>query len=87
MIAFFQNKNVERIIEIILIIFGVFLIYQIIRSMLGGSWEVEDIIIGILLFNTGAVLTIGMIVAELKSDQKHLKDRVDKIEDQFRMNK
>ena len=87
MVKFFQNGKVEKVIEIILVLFGLFLIFQLIRKIFWGSWDVEDIIIGILLFNTGAILTIGMIVAELKSDYKHIGNRVQKIEDQLQKRK
>jgi len=87
MATFLQNGKVEKMIEIILVLFGLFLIFQLIRKMFGGSWSVEDIIIGLLLFNTGAILTIGMIVAELKSDYKHIDNRVQKIEDQLQKRK
>ena len=87
MATFLQNGKVEKMIEIILVLFGLFLIFQLIRKMFGGPWSVEDIIIGLLLFNTGAILTIGMIVAELKSDYKHIDNRVQKIEDQLQKRK
>lgn len=87
MVKFLQNGKIEKVIEIILVLFGLFLIFQLIRKIFGGSWAVEDIIIGLLLFNTGAILTIGMIVAELKSDYKHIGNRVQKIEDQLQKRK
>lgn len=67
------NKHTIRIMKIILTIFAAYLIYQIIRKMIGGSWSIEEIILGILILNVGATFTVGLLMAELKSDIKHLK--------------
>ena len=73
------REIVESLLVIILIIFGLYIVYQIIRYLLGGSWTVEDIIISLLLFILGALLTIsiylakvGVSVAKLGSDHNHL---------------
>lgn len=91
MSAFFQNKRVEKVVEIAVAVFGLYVMFQLIKKIFGGSWDTEDIVIGILLFNTGAILTVGMITAEMKSDYKHLNARmqgieskVHNIENQFR---
>ncbi len=78
--AFFQNKRVEKVIEIAVAVFGLYVMFQLIKKILGGSWDTEGIVIGILLFNTGAILTVSMITAEMKSDYKHLNDRIQGIE-------
>ncbi len=59
-------------IIILLVILGLFIGYQIIRLLLGGSWKAEDIIVSLLVFNLGAVFTIGLMLATLMSDHKHL---------------
>ena len=38
-------------IDILLIIFGLFIAYQLIRVIFGGSWQTEAIIIALLMFN------------------------------------
>ena len=43
----------DKITDIILVLFGVFIAYQILRKILGGSWQTESIIIALLLFNLG----------------------------------
>lgn len=71
-----MRTNTGKIIEIFIItllfLFGLFLIYQIIKKALGGSWGTEDIIISLLIFNLGAIFTIGLSIARLSSDHKHL---------------
>ena len=39
--------------DIILILLGLFIAFQIIKAILGGSWETESIIIALLIFNIG----------------------------------
>lgn len=81
------NKKTERIIEIVLVIFGLFLLIQIIKLIAGGSWTTEDIIIGLLIFNLGSIFTIGLLVAQLKSDHKHLKGQFRSLADDFKLHK
>lgn len=66
------KKTIENILMLVLVIFGLFVVYQIIKKALGGSWETEDIIISLLIFNSGCVFTIGLSMAKLKSDHNHL---------------
>ena len=40
---------IDKILTLVLIIFGIFLIYQVILFLVGGSWEFESIIIGLLI--------------------------------------
>ena len=40
-------------IKILFIIYILFLIYQIIRKELGGSWGFEELVIGLLIANLG----------------------------------
>ena len=42
-----------KIIEIILFLLGVFIAYQLLKKILGGSWQTESLIIGLLIFNLG----------------------------------
>ncbi len=68
------NKNVEKLLEILLVLFGIFLLIQILRKIIGGSWGTEDIIIALLIFNIGCTFTIGIMLAQLRSDHDHLKN-------------
>jgi len=61
------------ILIIILILFGTFIIYQLIRKILGGSWTTENIIIALLIFEIGLTFTIAVSLARLISDHNHLK--------------
>ncbi len=39
----------DKIIDIVLVIFGLFLIYQFLRIIFGGSWQVDTFFGGVLL--------------------------------------
>ena len=71
-----QKKTFDRIqliSVIILLILGLFLIYQIIRKIFIGSWSTEDIILTLLIFNLGCVFTIILNLARLNSDHYYLR--------------
>ena len=55
-------------IDVLLILFGLFIAYQLIRAILGGSWETEGLIIALLLFNLGLTWKITFNI--LKLDMK-----------------
>ena len=40
-------------LEVVLIIFGLFIAYQLLKAILGGSWQTESLIIAFLVFNLG----------------------------------
>jgi len=62
-----------KIIEGFVIAFGLYIAYQIIKKILGGSWGTEDIIIGLLIFNSGAIFTMAIMLSHVRSDLNHLK--------------
>jgi len=45
--------KIEAALKILLLIFAAYIVYQIIRKILGGSWESEQIIISLLILNIG----------------------------------
>ncbi|MBC8500587.1 MAG: hypothetical protein ISS25_03465 [Nanoarchaeota archaeon] len=78
------NEKVEKTIEILLVLFGIYLLIQILRKIFGASWSTEDIILALLIFNLGSIFTIGMMVAQLKSDQNHLKNQFKTLASDFK---
>lgn len=64
--------KLQFILIIILIISGLFIAYQIIRKILGGSWETENIIIALLMFNIGLTFSLTISHIKLNSDHQHL---------------
>ena len=51
--------------------FGIFIIYQVILKILGGSWEIENIILALLIFNIGFSFTIALNQVKTNSDINH----------------
>jgi hypothetical protein len=67
-----------------MILFGVYILIQVLRIIFGGSWTTEDLIIGLLIFNLGSIFTIGVSVAQLKSDRNHLKEQFKSLATDFK---
>ena len=61
--------SAQLILIILLIIFGLFIVYQIILKIFGGSWETEDIIVALLVFVIGFMFTIALNLVKL--DLRH----------------
>ena len=62
----------QKTFEIVLIIFGLFLAYQVLLKILGGSWGAEQIITALVVFNLGLTFTLATVVFGMKSDVGHL---------------
>lgn len=54
-------------IDLILILLGLFIAYQLIKAILGGSWQTESLIIALLVFNLGIVWKLNTSIWQLKS--------------------
>lgn len=65
-------EYVQKISEVILIIFGLFLAYQVFLKIIGGSWDTEQIVTTFVVFNLGLTFTLATVVFGMKSDLKHL---------------
>lgn len=84
-INIFLNQRIEKFIEIVTGLFGIYLLIEILRKVLGGSWSTEDIILALLIFNLGSLFTIGILVAQLKSDHDHLKEQFKSLANDFKL--
>ena len=86
-----MDKNtinaMEKVLIILLVIFGLYLLVQIIRKIIGGSWTTEDIILGLLILNLGSVITIGTMMAQLRSDHDPLKTQFYSLANDFKSSK
>ena len=72
-----KKKIIGNIIFISIGIFGLFILLQIVRKIIGGSWTKEDIILGLATVNIGLTFALGVGLGwplmELRSDFKYLK--------------
>ena len=59
--------------DILLILFGLFIAYQLLRKILGGSWQFESLIITLLVFNLGIMWKLNNSFWRLDSKfQRHM---------------
>jgi len=65
----------QIIFVIIFILFGLFVSYQIIKKILGGSWDSEDIIVALVILNLGITFTIAINTAKLSSNHNSLRNQ------------
>jgi len=47
-------------IDIVLILLGLFIAYQLLRAIFGGSWQAESLVIALVIFNLGLSWRISM---------------------------
>ena len=47
-------------IDVLLIIFGLFMAYQLFLKIIGGSWQAEAVIIGLLFLNLSITWKLAM---------------------------
>lgn len=69
----FFNEKLQKIIEIVVVLFGLYLLVQVIRKILGGSWSTEDLVLGFLVFNTTTLFAITIAVTHMRADLNNLK--------------
>ena len=55
-------------IDVLLIILGLFIAYQLLRAIIGGSWQTEGLIIALLVFNFGLIwkMSINLVKLDMK---------------------
>ena len=78
------NPKLQKIFEILLTIFALYIIVQILMKIFGGSLSTEDIFLALLILNVGATFTIGIMVAQMKADHQHLKDQFASLAQDFK---
>ena len=58
-----ENKTIDviqKVMVVLLILFGLFIAYQLVRKIFGGSWQTEDLVISLLMLNIGITFTIAI---------------------------
>jgi len=61
------------IFQLILIIFGLFIIVQILRIIFGGSWSIESVILALVIFSIGIGINNMRKLEHVKVDIKYMK--------------
>ena len=73
------SKILELLWNIFLILFGLFIAYQILRKVFGGSWIVESLIIALLMFNIGYTIKMDRRLTRIEADLHHLRKQFDSL--------
>ena len=55
-----------KLLDILLILLGLIIIYQLLKKILGGSWQMESLIIALLMLNLGLTWKMSFNILELK---------------------
>jgi len=60
--------NLQKIFNWLLLLFALFIIFQILRKIFGGSWGLEELVTALLVMNLGATLALHsrLIAVHLK---------------------
>lgn len=61
------SKILEILLYILLIIFAIFITYQLIIKILGGSWETQDILVSLsMLTITSLFVIVGFLINQAR---------------------
>jgi ABC-type Fe3+-siderophore transport system permease subunit len=77
-------EKTAQIMAIVLGLFGLFIAYQIIKYLLGGSWDKEDLLLSLVGINIGITFTGVVYVALMKGDLKFMSYRLKSLDSAFR---
>ena len=69
-----ESKLINIIARITLFLsigIGIVLIYQLIRHLLGGSWDDSELLVAIIMLTTGGFITMAITVAKLQVKQNY----------------
>ncbi len=72
------------LLRIILLVLGVIAIYQIIKKIVGGSWELEAIILALVIANFGYSFYIGNSLSEQRGWTSQFEKRFDALAADFK---
>ncbi|HLC86180.1 MAG TPA: hypothetical protein VJG30_02760 [Candidatus Nanoarchaeia archaeon] len=79
-------KILIRILQSAIILFGFFIIYQVLRKIFGGSWSIEELNLSLLMLVVGMLFTIVIVLTQLYSDHNHLKTQFGSLATDFKIN-
>ncbi len=71
------SEALNWILRIFLIVVGIILIYQLLRKILGGSWEMETFLITLVIANAGYSFYLGNQISELRGWSQQFEKRLE----------
>lgn len=75
---------IQLLLMIILIIFGLFLLYQVVLKILGGSWQTEDIIVSLLILSISFTFAIALNQIRYNVDYNYFKRNIHSLAKDFK---
>jgi len=63
---------IQIILTLILIVFSLFILYQIILKLFGDSWSIEQVILALLVANIGITFSLAVKQAKLSTQLLNL---------------
>ncbi len=78
------NPRVQQAIDIILALFGLFMLYQILRRMFGGSWGIEALIFGLVVLHMGITFGLAVKMTETRTEVRHLRNQFHSLATDFK---
>ena len=78
------KKVLAIIFYIVLILFAVFIIYQIIIKIIRGSWETQDLVIALLILIIGFVFNLTIKLTKLETNFNNLRTSFCKLAKDFK---
>jgi hypothetical protein len=67
-----RSEFFDILLKIFMILFGVFLIYQLVRLIFGGSWSVENLNAALLVLFITMMFSFAKKLEVVATDVKHL---------------
>lgn len=75
-LALLLKRKWIAVIQILFILFGIYITVQILIKVFGGSWSAETLRVTLGVANITCTITMATILAGLKSDHRHLVGQV-----------
>tara|TARA_Y100000310_G_scaffold158738_1_gene158177 strand:- start:4199 stop:4621 length:423 start_codon:yes stop_codon:yes gene_type:complete len=69
----FQNKTFQLTFQVLLLLFSLFVIYQILRILFGGSWASDQATFALMSIGAGILFAVGVTYAGMVVDLKYVK--------------
>ena len=76
--------KIETIMKLILIVFGIYLVYQIFKKLIGGSLSIEEVIMGLIFLNLGWTIALQrQLSSKTMNLQKQFSSQIINLKDQL----
>ena len=74
------GKKLSIVAQIIAYILAIIIIVQLLKSIYGGTWQVENVILAIVVFNFTISLTIVGYLFYMNNNILHINNRISEVD-------